>query len=158
MKRNTKRVGDLSELRVMCDLVRAGYLVSIPFGEDHRYDLVIERDFILSRVQVKTGRLRNGAVIFNCYSSHSHRGGPTCRPYIGEVEYFGVFCPDTDCTYLIPLSDMPVQQGNLRVNATRNGQMKGLRWADDYILGKGGARQMVLVGRSPVVEVPASSA
>jgi hypothetical protein len=34
----TKRVGDISELRVMCDLVAAGFLVSIPFGENHRYD------------------------------------------------------------------------------------------------------------------------
>jgi hypothetical protein len=93
VKRNTKRVGDISELRVMCDLVRAGYLVSIPFGENHRYDLIIEKDFVLSRVQVKTGRLRNGAVIFNCYSSHSHRGGPTCRVYTGQVEFFGIFVP-----------------------------------------------------------------
>jgi hypothetical protein len=58
----------------MHDLVRAGYLVSIPFGEDHRYDLVVEKDGILSRVQVKTGRLRNGVVMFNCYSSHGRVG------------------------------------------------------------------------------------
>lgn len=58
VKRNTKRVGDLSELRLMHDLVRAGYLVSIPFGENHRYDLVIEKDGVFKSVQVKTGRMR----------------------------------------------------------------------------------------------------
>lgn len=49
VKRNTKRTGDLSELRLMHDLVRAGYVVSIPFGEDHRYDLLIDKDGIISR-------------------------------------------------------------------------------------------------------------
>jgi hypothetical protein len=71
----------------MCDFVRAGYLVSIPFGENHRYDLIIEKDFVLSRVQVKTGRLRKGVVIFNCFSSHTHRGGVATPLYKGEVEY-----------------------------------------------------------------------
>jgi PD-(D/E)XK endonuclease len=156
VKRNTKRVGDISELRVMCDLVEAGYLVSIPFGENHRYDLIIEKDFVLSRVQVKTGRLRKGVVLFNCYSSHTHRGGAATRMYTGEVEFFGVYCPDTDCTYLLPLSEMPVQQGMLRVAPPRNGQIKGLRWARNYILGKGSQTSLIEVGTPTLVEVPAS--
>jgi hypothetical protein len=158
VKRNTKRVGDVSELRVMCDLVRAGYLVSIPFGENHRYDLIIEKDNVLSRVQVKTGRLRKGVVLFNCYSSHTHRGGAATRMYTGEVEFFGVFCPDTDCTYLLPLSEMTVQQGMLRVEPARNGQVKGLRWARDYILGKGSRPALIEVGTMLALEVPASGA
>jgi len=93
VKRNTKRAGDVAELRVMCDLVRSGYGVAIPFGEDNRYDLIVEKDGVLSRVQVKSGRLRNGAIVFNCYSSHTHRGGASCRRYEGEVEYFAVYCP-----------------------------------------------------------------
>jgi hypothetical protein len=158
VKRNTKRVGDISELRVMCDLVRAGYLVSIPFGENHRYDLIVERDFVLYRVQVKTGRLRKGVVLFNCYSSHTHRGGAAARLYTGEVDYFGIFCPDTDCTYLVPLDEMTVKVGTLRVAPTQNGQNKGLRWASDYILGKGGHPPLVEVGTAVHVEVPASDA
>ena len=113
VKRNTKRTGDLSELRLMHDLVRAGYLVSIPFGEDHRYDLVIEKNGVFSRVQVKTGRLRKGVVLFNCYSSHTHRGGAACRRYTNEIDYFGVYCPELDATYLVPIADVPVTKGVL---------------------------------------------
>jgi hypothetical protein len=130
VKRNTKRIGDISELGLMPDFVRAGYLFSVPFGEDHRYDLVIEKDGKFASVQVKTGRLRKGVVIFNCYSSHTHRGGAACRQYTGEVDYFGVYCPDLDSTYLIPLNEFSVQQGILRVEPTRNGQTRKLRWAD----------------------------
>jgi uncharacterized protein YwbE len=156
-KRNTKRVGDISELRVMHDLVQAGYLVAIPFGEDHRYDLIVEKDNVLSRVQVKTGRLRKGVVVFNCFSSHTHRGGIATRLYTGEVEYLGVFCPGTDDTYLLPLNDLPVIRGMLRVEPTKNGQTKGLRWARDCILGKGGRPRLVQVGTNAVCAVPASS-
>ena len=143
---------------MIADLVAAGYLVSIPFGENHRYDSVIEKDNALFRVQVKTGRLRNGVILFNCYSSHSHRGGPTCRQYIGEVEFFGVYCPDTDCTYLLPLSEMLTHRGHLRVAPVKNGQMKGLKWAQDYILGKSRRGKLVEVGTAVVSEVPASGA
>ena len=41
-------------------LIEAGYAVSKPFGENQRYDLVIDDGETLARVQVKTGRLRNG--------------------------------------------------------------------------------------------------
>lgn len=134
VKRNTKRTGDISELRLMHDLVRAGYLVSIPFGEDHRYDLVIEKAGKFASVQVKTGRLRNGAVLFNCYSSHAHRGGAACRAYTGEIDYFGVYCPELGSSYLIPVDELPVVHGMLRVEPAKNGQAKKLRWASRYLL------------------------
>lgn len=48
-------------MRLMHDLRKAGYLISIPFGEDHRYDIIAEKDDRFYRVQVKTGRLRKGS-------------------------------------------------------------------------------------------------
>jgi len=41
-KRNTKKIGDLSELEVAIALARAGYIVSKPLGDSHRYDLIID--------------------------------------------------------------------------------------------------------------------
>lgn len=134
----------------MHDLVRAGYLVSIPFGEDHRYDVVIEKDRTFASVQVKTGRLRNGVILFNCYSSHSHRGGAVCRPYTDDVDFFGVYCHELDSTYLIPIGEIRVLRGSLRIAPTKNGQGRKLRWADEYLLFRGVAR----VGNPPVHEVP----
>jgi hypothetical protein len=84
-KRDTKSIGDLSEVMVLAALVRAGYRVSIPFGENHRYDVIADDGAQLLRIQVKTGRLRGGAINFMCSSSHQHRrSGPTAsRPYFG---------------------------------------------------------------------------
>ena len=49
MKRNTKAVGDLSEIMVIAELTRAGYSVAVPLGENNRYDLIAEMEGALVR-------------------------------------------------------------------------------------------------------------
>jgi hypothetical protein len=56
-----KDVGDRSTLAVMLGLQQRGYALLLPFGENTRYDLVIEDAPFFARVQCKTGRLRNAA-------------------------------------------------------------------------------------------------
>jgi hypothetical protein len=132
-KRNTKAIGDQSELEVAVALARAGYLVSKPLGDSHRYDLIIDDGSRLYRVQVKTGRLRGGSVRAACYSSHAHRGG-TMRSYRGEVDFIGVFCPETGDVYLVPESEIVDSKMHLRVAPTINRQDKHIRWASRFKL------------------------
>ena len=135
-RRDTKSVCDLSEVAALHALALAGYHVAIPLGENNRYDLIIEKEGILARVQVKTGRLRSGSVVFNCYSSHLRRSGVECRRYVGEVEYFAVFCPEVSEVYLIPAEDLDVLQGSLRMTPAKNGQRKRIRLASSYRISK----------------------
>jgi hypothetical protein len=130
-----KSVGDRSTLAVMLALQRAGHILLMPFGENTRYDLVIETGTGFARVQCKTGRLRGGAVRFAACSSYAHHSNPslTRRDYVGEIEFFGVYCPDTGGVYLVPIADAPVRrQGALRVTAPRNGQSRHVRMASTY--------------------------
>ncbi len=118
----------------MAALVRAGYRILIPYGDSARYDVVVEdSDGAFHRVQIKTGRLRNGAIEFNGASSHTHRGGVSTRTYVGEVEFFGVYCPQLGRCYLVPAAEV-VTFGSLRVVSPRNGQSRGIRWASGYEL------------------------
>lgn len=133
-KRNTKAIGDQSELEVAVALARVGYIVSKPLGDSHRYDLIIDDGETLSRVQVKTGRLTAGSIAFRCYSSHTHRGGVAARSYKGEVEYIGVFCPQTGDAYLVPESEFVDSTMHLRVAPTVNRQDRHIRWASRYKL------------------------
>jgi hypothetical protein len=116
-------------------LVRRKRFVLVPLGENQRYDLVFEEDGRFMRVQCKTGRLINGAVLFNTVSTHGHRGKPS-RNYLGQVEYFGVYCPQLEKTYLVPIEDVTETNNKLtlRVEPTRNGQGKKIRWASAYEL------------------------
>jgi hypothetical protein len=128
---NTKRKGDISELAVITQLAKRGYNVLIPFGDSSRYDVVIERDGSFERVQVKTGTLKNGAVCFRTCSSAA-RGGEKHKPYVGDVDFFGVYCPQTDKCYLVPISDVGTSGTHLRVGEPGNAQRKGVRWARAY--------------------------
>jgi len=43
--------------------------------------------------------------------------------------------PDTGAVYLVPITDVPDRGACLRVKPTKNNQVKGVRWAKDYVLG-----------------------
>jgi len=91
-------------------------VIALPFRsvKNSRWDCVIEKDGLLNRVQVKTGRLRNGVIRSNCYSLHAHHGG-AMRKYTGDIEYFAVHCGDVQQIYLIPIAELDVWSASLRL-------------------------------------------
>jgi PD-(D/E)XK endonuclease len=119
----------------MLALREAGYEIAVPFGENTRYDLVLDDGERLLRVQCKTGRLRGGGVVFRPSSSYAHHTSRrvTRRTYQGEIDYFGVYCIDNSHVYLVPIEDIPTTwMAILRVEPARNGQRKRIRLASDY--------------------------
>ncbi|HEV3486330.1 MAG TPA: group I intron-associated PD-(D/E)XK endonuclease [Vicinamibacterales bacterium] len=130
-----KAIGDRTTLAVMLALHEAGYRLLVPFGENTRYDVVIDDGGGFARVQCKTGRLRSGAVRFKTCSSYAHHPNPKLlrRDYTGEVDFFGVYCPENGRVYSIPLAAVPLRtMAALRVDPARNSQMRGIRFAADY--------------------------
>jgi PD-(D/E)XK endonuclease len=125
-------IGDHTTLAVMSALQAAGFAVLVPFGENTRYDLAIDDGWRLSRVQCRSGRLRCGGVRFNTCSSYAHHRPSrfTTRPYFGEIDFFGVYCSETDDVYLVPIEDVPLtRQAALRISPPRNGQTLRVRFA-----------------------------
>ena len=138
---HTKAIGDASAAMVLARSVQAGKEVLVPFGENQRYDLVIDEGNKFIRVQRKTGRIRNGAIYFpTCsvtYHHPSNHGISAYRHhYQGAAELFGVYCPDNDCVYLVPVDEVGKRAASLRIEPSRNGQAKRIRWAKDYYLGE----------------------
>jgi hypothetical protein len=155
--RDTKSIGELSEMVVATALGRAGYFVAVPFGERQRYDLIIDKDGLLSRVQVKTGRLRNGAILFNCYSVHAS-GESRLRTYRGAIDFFGVFCPEVNAVFLVPVNEVPAEcYASLRWAPTKNGQHSKVRWAQRYLVSSEPLPKLVVVGSEPPDGVTAPS-
>jgi hypothetical protein len=130
-----KAIGDRTTLAVMLGLQGAGYAILIPFGENLRYDLAVDDGGAFSRVQCKTGRLRDGVIRFKTCSSYAHHPNPKTRQrhYLGQIDYFGVHCPETGGIYLIPITDAPARAScALRVAPTRNNQVRRIRSASAY--------------------------
>lgn len=131
---NTKQKGDRTTGAVFSALMRSGKTVLMPFGENQRYDLVIEDAGKFLRIQCKTGRLsKDGDVVkFNTCSSHYHQGGKS-QSYRGQVEFFGVYCEEFHGkVWLVPVDEIAKYKGYLRVSATKNGRTKRITLASTF--------------------------
>ena len=128
-KQNPKAIGERSQAYIMAKLLEVGYNILIPYGDNTRYDLVIEdADGQFWRVQCKTGWIEeDGAYIaFKTASSYYHtKAGRTSygrRDYRGQIDYFAVYCPDTGKVYLVPIDHVGTASANLRLLPTANKQ------------------------------------
>lgn len=127
-------VGFRSEVTILRELVHRGYSVSIPFSTNQRYDLIVDVGDRLLKVQCKTGRIRNGAIEFNTISIRTNMHKVLTRGYDGEIDYFAVYCPQTDGIYFVPIEEARRGKCYLRVAPATNNQSKRIRWASDYEL------------------------
>lgn len=57
---NNPRQGEKSELAVASELINKGFGVSFPFGHDYQYDLIVDKDGRLYKIQVKTAKHEEG--------------------------------------------------------------------------------------------------
>jgi len=128
---NSKDIGERTEAQVLAAFLRRGDIVLLPFGDNQRYDLALDDNGKLIRVQCKTGRLRDGAVRFKACSTYAHRGRKS-KSYKGQIELFGVYCMEIDKIYLVPVDDVGIREGILRIVPPRNNQGSKIRWAKDY--------------------------
>jgi hypothetical protein len=120
---------------VIAALVRRGYRVLRPLSANQRYDLVLDVDGEFLRLQCKTGRLRNGAIVFSTRSCRSNRRRTYVRSYTDEADVFIVHCTETDRIYAVPVGESGVlKAASLRVSEPANNQARGIRWATDYEL------------------------
>lgn len=126
-------VGQRTEARIVAELVARGHSVLLPYGINHRYDLVVDFEGRFVRAQCKTGRLRKGVVSFNTRSCRSNTRVSQTRSYHGEADVFLVYCHDLPGRFfVIPVSDSGNGQMSLRIDEPLNKQALGIRWAKDY--------------------------
>ena len=66
---NSKTYGDIAELAVAAKLAKLGYIVSRPLSDNAPYDLIIDKNGTLQKVQVKARTTRKGRVQVEMYTS-----------------------------------------------------------------------------------------
>jgi PD-(D/E)XK nuclease superfamily protein len=132
-----KAKGDLAEIMIAADLVRRGYRIAIPYGEDSDFDLIVCRDEKLERVQCKYTRSDGGVVVVKC-CSHSLTNGrvrATKRYTAATIDWLAVYDASTNRCYYIPAAELGdgMNMMHLRLAPTRNNQVAGIRRAEDYL-------------------------
>ena len=85
-----------------------GYVVAIPLNDTQKYDLIVEKDNILSRISVKTSRhiSENGTYEVNLRSCGGASGKSIIRYFDNTSCEFVFIYTGNNKTYLIPCYDI----------------------------------------------------
>ena len=135
MELSSKQKGNLTELQCLTAFYEQGCHVSLPYGENSRYDMIVDVNGKLLKVQVKTASLRKedeNAIEFSCRSTRVNSQGTISNKYTpDEIDYFATFWKGV--CYLIPVTECSVSK-TLRFAPPKSGQIKGISFAKNYEL------------------------
>lgn len=129
---NPKEVGEKTEAAILNHFIQKGIPVSVPWGNNQRYDLVIEyKDGKLLKAQCKTGTYDKGVVSF---ATSSKSGGKVRKDYFGQIDCFLVYCAELNKVYLVSIHNLTNRNSmTLRVDPLKKfGPKNNIRWAKDY--------------------------
>ena len=133
MKKDTNLIGTITEFKCITYFLELGYTVSVPQNPD-RYDFILDTKDKLLKIQVKTCNTtrHEGALNFSTSSSHISKSGVSHNSYKEDnIDYFCTYY-DNEC-YLIPVEECGSREKNLRLVPPKNGQIKNICFAKDYI-------------------------
>jgi len=125
--------GEQSEAAVIFHLVDIGLTVLEPFGDNERYDIVVEEDDEFYRIQVKTGRLENGRIQFETRSSGTLTRKVSKEGYEGQIDVFAVYSPEMEQVYVVPFDAAPKTSMGLRIKEAEKSS-PNINWADEFKL------------------------
>lgn len=133
-----KQKGNLTELQCLTAFVEQGINVSIPYGDNAKYDFIADIHGKLIKIQVKTSSPKyedlEDAIKFSCRTTHVNCSGVKNERYSSdEIDFFATFWK-TKC-YLIPIKECSAEK-TLRFVPPKNGQIIGICFASDYELEK----------------------
>jgi hypothetical protein len=96
-----KEQGEWAELVFMARLRQLGLRVLHPYGDSLPYDVGVEEQGRLLRVQVKSTTFQRGRTF------ELNLVGPKRRPYRrGELDFFAVYVAPVDVWYIVPFEVM----------------------------------------------------
>lgn len=113
----TQQKGITTEMYVAAYLLSLGYNVSQPLCQDSKYDLIVDVNNKLLRLQVKTARLyTESSILFNCRSTTKNSLTNKSRYYgEDEIDYFATYWNNK--VYLVPVNECSAEK---RLHLTPN--------------------------------------
>jgi hypothetical protein len=126
--------GAVAGAHVAAAAIELGLTVLRPLCEGRRYDLVLDIEPVLLRVQCKLARRERGVLVVGLQTNRCTPRGYLSTSYTSaEVDAIAAFSPALGETFLVPIEEVPGRRAlHLRLDATCNGQSKRVVWASDY--------------------------
>lgn len=151
MEKTTKQKGNITELECLLAFEKRGIEVSVPWGENTRYDMIIDIDNKLYKIQCKTSReTKNGSFSFATSSTRLNTRGSFKACYSKEeIDFFATSFNDN--IYLIPVENCGSSGAGktIRYILPRNQAYSTINWHEDYLLDN-----MIMNNMKPLCSFP----
>lgn len=133
----TKTKGDLGVGMIIVDALKKHYKVAIPLSEDSDYDLIVDRNGKLEKVQCKYTESNGKVICAYCYTIIGRSsGGYRRKKYTQKmIDWLAIYDKTTDRCYYIPSSLLGNGRSliHLRLVKPRINQKKRVHWAKDFL-------------------------
>lgn len=131
---SVKRKGVLTDEEIKLWFLRKGFSVSVPIGDDDKYDFIVDIDGKLLRMQSKTGNTTrtNGCLNFSCASIKYNSTGTHRTQYTkNDIDYFCTLHPDSHQIYIVPV-ELCGNECNLRFTPASSNNQNGVKMAAEF--------------------------
>lgn len=123
---NSKDKGNIGESLALSEFVKRNITVSIPFGDNARYDLIAEFNGKLNKIQVKYCNQKiseNNSINCPCSSSLNHTINKVYTTYENEIDYFVFYLAEWDKILLVPIQEIGNKKNMVfRLDKPKNNQ------------------------------------
>lgn len=131
---NTLIRGDVNELQCILDFQKRGYYCSIPFSSSCRYDLIVDINDKLYKIQCKASSYSENEGVLKMSATRSTTNTQKTTRYTyseKEVDYF--YTSWKEYGFLIPIDEVSTEK-YLRIKPPRSGMQSTMSIASDYLI------------------------
>jgi hypothetical protein len=128
--------GAAAEAAITAAVISLGLTVLRPLCEGRRYDLIVDLEPRLLRVQCKLARRVGGALAIGLGTCRYTPKGYVRTHYSPtEIDAIGAYSPELGTCYLLPMPAIANRRSlHLRLEPAGNNQAAGINWASDHEL------------------------
>lgn len=135
---DNKQIGNLTELQCITRFYELGCVVSVPYGDSSKYDMILEYQGKLYKLQCKhakeffetNGTLSHLKIKTSWQSGYTKNSQYRTNKYSkNDIDYFVTHYQGVN--YLIPVEECSTEKV-LRVLPPKNGQVKGVSFLNNY--------------------------
>ena len=126
--------GDINELQCILDFQKRGYYCSIPFSGSCRYDLIVDINDKLYKIQCKASSYSEDEGVLKMSATRSTTNTQKTIRYTyseKEVDYF--YTSWKEYGFLIPINEVSTGKC-LRIKPPKNGIQSTMSIASDYLI------------------------
>jgi len=128
---STTDKGNIGQFFIMADLLQRGFVVLSPTGNHPHYDLVIEKNNVFKKIQVRYNTQKKGVLLVKLFTV-GHAGKSNYHT-VENIDIIAVYDATDKKIYYLPRKLISAKTIiNLRIKEPKNKMKKGIRYAKDY--------------------------